>query len=69
MDPEQLTVGKRIKIHRERSGKSLTVLGGLVEKSPEWVKAVENGRLLPPRLPMLCRIAKALREASESQVG
>src|SRR5690606_16672834 len=28
--------------------------------SAEWLKAVENGRLQPPRLPMLLRIAQAL---------
>lgn len=56
-----MTVGQRIKLHRERAGKSRPVLGGLVGKSTEWVKAIETGRLLPPRLPMLARIAKALR--------
>jgi hypothetical protein len=39
---------------------SRPVLGGLVGRSAEWIKAVENGRLLPPRLPMLTQIAAAL---------
>jgi transcriptional regulator with XRE-family HTH domain len=60
-EPAELTVGQRIRLHRERSGKSRTVLGGLVGKSSEWVKAIETGRLLPPRLPMLSMIAKTLR--------
>ncbi|GIG86703.1 transcriptional regulator [Plantactinospora endophytica] len=30
-------------------------------RSAEWVKAVETGRLLPPRLHMLSQVAKALR--------
>lgn len=55
-----LPVGKRIQIAREQAGKTRAVLGGLVGKSPGWVKAVETGRLLPPRLPMLTRIARAL---------
>jgi len=37
------------------------VLGGLVGRSPEWVKAVENGRLQQPKLPMLLQLAEALR--------
>lgn len=55
-----LPVGRRIKHYRERAGLSRPVLGGLVGKSAEWVKAVENGRLQVPRLPMLLRIARAL---------
>ena len=56
-----LTVGQRIRMHRERAGKTRAVLGGLVGRSAEWVKAIETGRLLPPRLHMLSQIAKALR--------
>jgi transcriptional regulator with XRE-family HTH domain len=55
-----LTVGQRIKLAREHAGKTRVVLGGLVGKSPEWVKAIETGRLLPPRLPVLARIAREL---------
>ncbi|BCB79147.1 hypothetical protein GCM10022251_19720 [Phytohabitans flavus] len=62
MEPTpELTFGQRLKVYRERSGKTRAVLGGLVGKSAEWVKAVETGRLLPPRLPMLDRLAQALR--------
>lgn len=61
MEPSpSMTVGQRIKFYRERGGKSRAVLGGLVGRSPEWVKAVETGRLLPPRLPMLDRLARVL---------
>jgi transcriptional regulator with XRE-family HTH domain len=52
--------GDRIRHFRDRAGMSRPVLGGLVGKSPEWVKAVESGRLQPPRLPMLLRIAEVL---------
>lgn len=57
------TVGRRIRHHRERAGMSRPVLAGLVGKSAEWVKAVEGGRLLPPRLPMLIRLAEVLEVA------
>ncbi|MBV9163565.1 MAG: helix-turn-helix domain-containing protein [Pseudonocardiales bacterium] len=54
------TTGERIKHFRNRIGMSRPVLGGLVGRSAEWVKAVETGRLQVPRLPMLLRIARAL---------
>lgn len=54
------TFGHRLRAHRERAGKSRAVLAGLVGKSPEWVKAVESGRILTPRLPMLYRLAEVL---------
>ncbi|MFF2815709.1 helix-turn-helix domain-containing protein [Kitasatospora cineracea] len=59
VDPA-LSVGQRIKLLRERAGKSRAVLAGLVGRSEGWLKAVENGRLLPPRLPMLVKIAEHL---------
>lgn len=52
--------GRRLQILRERSGKSRTVLAALVGKSSEWLKAIEKGRLLPPRLPMMLALAQAL---------
>ncbi|MFB9414985.1 helix-turn-helix domain-containing protein [Dactylosporangium matsuzakiense] len=55
-----LTVGEKVKFYRQRSGKSRAVVAGLVGRSAEWVKAVESGRLLPPRLPMLNRLAAAV---------
>nr|MDT0658821.1 helix-turn-helix domain-containing protein [Micromonospora sp. DSM 115978] len=57
---EPSSFGARLRAHRERSGKTRAVLGGLVGRSEEWVKAVENGRLLTPRLPMLLRLAEVL---------
>lgn len=59
-DLEGKTTGERIKHFRTRAGLSRSVLGGLVGRSAEWVKAVETGRLQAPRLPMLLRIARAL---------
>src|SRR4051812_27094238 len=58
--PAHTTIGQRIKWARDRAGMSRPVLGGLVDRSAEWVKAVENGRLQAPRLAMLLRIAQAL---------
>lgn len=59
-DPESRTTGERIKYFRNRVGMSRPVLGGLVGRSAEWVKAVETGRLHVPRLPMLLTIARVL---------
>lgn len=39
---------------------SRPVLAGLVGRSAEWVKALENGRLQTPRLPLLLRLAEVL---------
>lgn len=55
-----LPVGQKIQFYRQRAGKSRAVVGGLVGRSAEWVKAVERGRLLPPRLPMLNKLAAAV---------
>jgi transcriptional regulator with XRE-family HTH domain len=59
-DAEDVSAGERIKRHRGRAGMSRATLGGLVGRSEEWVKAVETGRIRPPRLPMLLRIAGVL---------
>lgn len=50
----------RLRQLRERAGMSRPVLGGLVGKSGEWIKALETGRLLTPRLPLLLRLAEVL---------
>lgn len=55
-----LTFGERLKLHRERAGMSRPVLGGLVGRSAEWVKGLENNRLKMPRMPMLIHLAEAL---------
>lgn len=58
--PAEPSVGERIQRERERAGMSRAVLGGLVGRSAEWIKAVEKGRLHTPRLQMLIEIAGAL---------
>ncbi|WP_067460456.1 helix-turn-helix domain-containing protein [Actinomadura macra] len=52
--------GRRIQILRERKGLSRPTLAGLVGMSSSWLKDVERGRLLPPRLPTLVKLAEAL---------
>lgn len=52
--------GDRLQQHRKRAGMSRPVLGGLVGRSAEWVKALETGRMQVPRLPMLLRLAQVL---------
>lgn len=54
------SVGERIQIIRTRRGMSRPVVAGLVGRSPDWLKKVERGDLLPPRLPMLFRLAEVL---------
>ena len=40
---------------------SRPVLGGLVGRSAEWVKTVENDRLLTSRIPLLLRLVEVLK--------
>lgn len=59
-DEDGIPFGERLRRHRERAGMSRPVLGGLVGRSGDWVKALEYGRLLTPRLPLLLRLAEVL---------
>jgi transcriptional regulator with XRE-family HTH domain len=52
--------GERIQILRQRKGLSRPVLAGLVGMSPSWLKGIERGTRLPPRLPLLVKLAEAL---------
>lgn len=52
--------GERIQILRECKGLSRPVLAGLVGMSPSWLKGIERGTRLPPRLPLLVKLAEAL---------
>ncbi|MEU5847416.1 helix-turn-helix domain-containing protein [Saccharopolyspora shandongensis] len=60
MEHNDLPVGTRIRQARERAGMSRPVLAGLVDRSAEWLKAVESGRLQTPKLHMLTKLAEAL---------
>ncbi len=54
------TFGDRVRYYRDRAGMSRAVLGELCGRSAEWVKAIETGRLLMPRLQLLIRLAEIL---------
>ncbi|WP_406425148.1 helix-turn-helix domain-containing protein [Streptomyces sp. NBC_00873] len=56
-----MAFGQRMQVLRTRRGMSRSVLAGLVGKSSSWVKQVEGGKLQMPKLPMVLRIAEALR--------
>lgn len=60
-------IGERIQILRQRQGKTRAVVAGLAGRSEGWLKKVEKGHLLPPRLPMLLRLAEIIgvRDLSE----
>ncbi|MDT9681186.1 helix-turn-helix transcriptional regulator [Streptomyces sp. TRM76323] len=55
-----LTFGQRVRRARERAGLSRPVLAGLVDRSTDWVKSIENGSIGMPRLPMLLRLGEVL---------
>ncbi|MDJ1137836.1 helix-turn-helix domain-containing protein [Streptomyces iconiensis] len=61
---EPLAFGQRMQLLRERRGMPRTVLAGLLGMSPSWVKQLEYGRLQMPKLPVILRIAEALRVRS-----
>ncbi|MFI6702243.1 helix-turn-helix domain-containing protein [Streptomyces sp. NPDC050509] len=58
---DELTTGERIRIARERRGMSRPVLAGLVGRSADWLKKNENGDRDIRSLPMLVRLAQAMR--------
>jgi transcriptional regulator with XRE-family HTH domain len=57
-----------MELHRTRRGMSRPVLAGLVGMSPSWVKQVEGGKIQIPKLPMILRIADALRVRDLSEL-
>ncbi|MFL6053100.1 MAG: helix-turn-helix domain-containing protein [Actinoallomurus sp.] len=59
-DLEGRRTGERIQVLRERKGLSRPVLAGLVGMSASWLKGIERGTRLPPRLPKLVKLAEAL---------
>ena len=62
MEPRvtSLSIGNRIRLFRERQGRSRETLAGLAGVSPSWLKAVENGTRKADSLRMLMAIAEAL---------
>lgn len=52
--------GERLRIIRERRGLHRDVVAARVGKSTDWLKKVELGYRLPPRLPMLLKLTDIL---------
>ncbi|MGD9485283.1 helix-turn-helix transcriptional regulator [Streptomyces sp. TRM70308] len=67
-DDQTPTFGRRVRRLRERAGMTRPVLGGLVGRSAEWVKAIECGRLGTPRLSLLLRLADVLGVADLAEL-
>ncbi|TQN27744.1 helix-turn-helix protein [Haloactinospora alba] len=67
-EPPDIGFGQRLKIQRTRKGMTREVLAGLVGKSASWIKALETGRLQTPKLPVLLRLAEALRVRDLAQL-
>jgi transcriptional regulator with XRE-family HTH domain len=60
--------GQRVQILRTRRGMSRPVLAGLLGMSPSWLKQIETGQIHVPKLPMILRIAEALRVRDLSEL-
>lgn len=58
--PAELTTGERIRILRERRGMSRPVLAGLVGRSSDWLKKIENGDRELRSITHLVRLANVL---------
>ncbi|MBQ1081561.1 helix-turn-helix transcriptional regulator [Nocardiopsis sp. B62] len=58
--PPELTTGERIRILRERRGLTRKVLAGLVGRSEDWLKKIENGDRELRSITHFVRLAHAL---------
>ncbi|RAJ62539.1 helix-turn-helix protein [Streptomyces sp. Amel2xB2] len=56
-----IAFGERLRILRTRRGMTRPVLAGLLGRPPSWLKQVERGDIHTPSLPMVLRMAEALR--------
>ncbi|HEY4020570.1 MAG TPA: helix-turn-helix transcriptional regulator, partial [Pseudonocardiaceae bacterium] len=63
-----LPIGQRIQRIRERTGKTRPVVAGMLGRSVSWLKAIEGGRLRPPSVDELIRIAGVLGVTSFSEL-
>ncbi|WP_431888755.1 helix-turn-helix domain-containing protein [Nocardiopsis alba] len=64
--PPDLTTGERIRLVRERRGLTRPVLAGLVGRSPDWLKKIENGDRPIRSITHLVRLATALHVSDVS---
>ncbi|MFE6056760.1 helix-turn-helix domain-containing protein [Kitasatospora sp. NPDC056446] len=58
--PAELTTGERIRMLRERQGKSRAVVAGLVGRSVEWLKKIETGERELRNVTLLNKLAQVL---------
>src|SRR5262245_5313815 len=54
---DEMTIGQRVAFYRRRRGLSQEVLAGLVGKTVEWLRKVENNRAELDRLSVLKDLA------------
>jgi transcriptional regulator with XRE-family HTH domain len=66
---QEAPFAQRLRHFRDRAGMTRAVLGGLVGRSESWVKSVESGRFLMPRLPVLIQLAEVLSIEPAELVG
>ncbi|MGN9912668.1 helix-turn-helix domain-containing protein [Phytohabitans sp. LJ34] len=66
---DDMTIGQRVAFYRRRRGISQDVLAGLVGKTAEWLRKVENNRAELDRLSVIRGIASALDVALADLIG
>jgi len=62
------TIGERLQILRERTGKTRVTVAGLVGRSEQWLKDIEKGRRGAPHLDMLLRLGDVLGVRSLTEI-
>jgi transcriptional regulator with XRE-family HTH domain len=66
---DDMTIGQRVAFYRRRRGLSQEVLAGLVGKTAEWLRKVENSRAELDRLSVIRTIASALDVSLGDLIG
>lgn len=64
-----MTIGQRVAFYRRRRGLSQEVLAGLVGKTAEWLRKVENNRAELDRLSVIRAVASALDVSLGDLIG
>ncbi|RLV10459.1 transcriptional regulator [Streptomyces griseocarneus] len=67
-NPAGMTIGDRIRFHRERRGMTRPVLAGLVGRGSDWLKKIERGDRDLRDHTLLVRLANALRLSDLSEL-
>jgi transcriptional regulator with XRE-family HTH domain len=66
---DDMTIGQRVAYYRRRRGLSQDVLAGLVGKTTEWLRKVENNRAELDRLSVIRLVAAALDVSLADLIG